>query len=301
MDSINKSKKDSILFSVSNFQVCKRWKFFIDEVKPTELILGHRRDLITVFNRKWFHTNDQVNFRNQIIIPNLSMISNFPYSLTNLKRLHIYFVLKQSDLPLLASLTELEQLQIYALEIERNKNASLVLPSVKIISVSEIHAVPMDFEIGSVCLRCSRYEQNIDAPQLKVLGNAFGVESLKFEHPETVSDLHIEVTFSGEYLKQFRNVQIFECESCDRLDRELLTFFPNLKELRLDQRFIESFEKCDVVEHFMNHLIEQRQVLDKQHVKIYFTGTEMIEDGKFVDYGFDLRSRLINLDQVAIN
>lgn len=271
----------SFLFLIP--KVCTKWRFFIDEVKPTELLLNKSGG--PLFHGNWYRTEHKLNLRNSIIIRTFEDISNFPFSLQNLKRLYINFWINVNPnfLSTLSSLSKLKHLEIIYLDIQEQKS-TLTLPSVKTLHICELfvngtdRSDEIDYPAKLV----------INAPKMKKLRNSIGFAQLHIQHPETVEDLEIYGPYNV-FWKSFGNVQYFNCDACSDLDDcEILSMFPVINEIRLDQKFIIDIEECDTAENFMNRLVEQRSIMSKEHVKIYFGETEMVGNGKFADYGFDL-------------
>ena len=273
----------------------KKWKSFIESLRPTELIVERKRNLLALLgelwidetvNRNqdsWFNTDKQINLRNRIFVSKFSALHLFPFSLGNLKFLRVSTkICVENSLPILNALTGLEHLEAFDLALNCKKTdqqALLVLPSLKTLFVKNL-----DWDNLSRN-RPKKYLQ-IDAVRLKALRSNSELKLIKLIHPNTIEHLEIEF-YHNDDLSTYQNVNYFKCDSCITLNTDILERLPALDELHCDEVCTGNRDDYFEMESIIDGIIQQRVVLDRERVKLYHNG-RLLDVGrqKFRDYGF---------------
>ena len=258
---------------------CKKFRFFVDRTKLSELFINDEDDLITSLT-EWHYTKREINVKNIINISNFNLLRSFSFDLTSLFRLIINFSqpYNRFDVNFVNRLANLQQLEIWNLgdpstgwEDSRRARLNLKLDHLKIVY------------IGCVSLRLL-----IESSQIEVLflyPEGSGFNSVEFSHPQSVKHLEFE-HISDEDLRQFVNVETLKCCFSHSLSLDLLVILPHLKELACDQQELTSKANYDRLISTMNHLVEQKTLLARENLEIYFKKTKLLRTKKFEKYGF---------------
>lgn len=258
---------------------CKKFRYFADRTKLTELFINDENELIAC-TAKWCYTDREINLKNKIDISHFRLLASFPFDLSGLKRLIINFNMPYAhfDPNFVNKLTTLNHLELWNLgdpstgfEDSQQMRLTLKLDQLKVLFV------------GLVSLRLL-----INAPSIEALflySEESGYDAVEFSHPHSVK--HIEFDYlTNENLRQFLNVEHVKCSFSHALILDLLEILPNLKELHCDQEELTRKDDYDLLVSGLNHLIEQRTLLARDNLEIYFKKTKLLRTKRFEKYGF---------------
>jgi len=279
--------------------VCKKWKFFIDEIKPTELIVQRERNLSRLLNdlylsirnennekgNFWLNTNRPFNLRNRIFVPKFTTFHSFPYSLQNLKYLLVKTkICLENSLAMLNSLTNLEHFEAIDLRLncKTATTVTLTLPNLRTLYIDHL-----DWDhFGRRGLRKMLF---IDSSKLKTIRYNSEIMLIKLIQPNTVERLEFEF-YNADQLYLFENVKYFQCDSSFTMQSDVLECLTALEELHCNEKGSFDYkEEYFEMETVLDEIIQKRVVLNRENVKIYFNG-QLLDGGlkKFRDYGFHL-------------
>ena len=248
--------------------VCKRFKFFIDEVKLNELIIS---DFGRLTRPKYYYTNESYNLRNQIKIEFLSSIQAFPFNLSDLKYLVVHLLfwndkeIKNFE-KFLSDKLKLVQLQIWDLNdynSDLNEKVLLKLPKLKVIFIDYVN-VPL----------------TIDCPNLQQVYCGSNFRSIKFLNPQSILSLEVEddgKMNASQAETIFKNVKYFKSKQCSRLDPDFIDLLPNVKRVYCDQEEINEYDDYFSVTYVMDCLISK---ITKKDFQIFYKDVELIGSNK---------------------
>ena len=148
----------------------------------------------------------------------------------------------------LQSLGELEQLQIFALNISASKERTLSHPNLKIIAIN-------DFGYRSQDLL-------LDTPNLSMLSVGKCYSRIRLNYPNQITHLKM-LEFNVNYLNQFKNLQFLYLKKSSKVAcfDDLTVGFPKLKEV-----YFSLPTKPDMV-----NLIKQKRISRNLNLKLYFS------------------------------
>ena len=257
---------------------CKKFRYFADRTKLSELFINDEDELIT-FANKWHYTNREINAKNIINISDFHLLGTFPFDLTSISRLVINFSRPyyKFDVNFVNELKNLVQLEIWNLGDPQTG-----------LQDSNRPQLTLQLNLKIVYIGCVSLRMLIDSSQIEVLffyPEGFGFNAVEFSHPQSIK--HLEFDFIHEEdLHQFNNVEHLKCSYSHMLNLNVLEILPNLKTLICDQDELESREDYDRLVSTMNHLVEQKTLLAKENLEIYFKTTKLLRTKKFENYGF---------------
>lgn len=244
--------------------VCRKFKYVVEERKVSELI-------VTKYVCPWFYSNKEADLNCVIKLDKILFVSAELKLHQNLRRLRIEFKGSKLALNFVNSLQQLEELDIsYHSDIDRH--CRLVLPNLRVLSAHCLHfEQTMTFELKSPKLEAIRCAQ---------------LEDVRFENPLTVK--HYEGDYYDDSIQMFKNLQSMHCNyAYDYFDRDVLTNFGDLKELRLywtglgfdRQRSSDDAYVLNLVEYIM----KQKLVLRRTDFRLYLQGVEIRNKNLLVD------------------
>lgn len=245
-----------IIPSPFHHQVCRKFKFFCEEVKIDEIIICNKGG-----NRKayWFHTNKQFNYKDSLHI-NL-WVNEFEiyrpiFQLEkSLKRLYFRGCITQFDKLNISCFSQLVQLQMELDTIYYgNRRVVIELPNLKILEIGE------GFSETS--------ELHLNTPKLEML-KCHKFESIHLVHPNTIH--HLELAFYAEAALQLVNVSYLKVDWKQIRHRNILSMFPKLQTLICDACDHEDEEDFDATTHELRQLV----MLKKPEQKIYYLSVEL--------------------------
>lgn len=275
--------------------VDRRFKFFIDDVQLTELIIQNPLINYSIFKKhktlfknksNWRHSNRSISKRNTLRLNDLKQLERFPFNLDRLKRLLINIEFKNEHFQLINKFKNLEQLEIkqinisHQLLINSNDDFSLSLTKLKVLALLD---------------GCLNFKISMNLPNLTI-----------FDGGKIDLDL-----FRLLNLNVFKNSQSFAINQTNKFNSSKLAFikfkfnldlnehfldsFPNLKELYINLTHIYNRAYFVLVNSTMNRLIDQRTLLN-YNLKIFFNNVELIGNANFESYGtFNIKFHSANL------
>ena len=257
--------------------VSKKFKAYIDNIKPTELIVEKKnRGLKDGIN--WYNSTELINFKNRMFITNISSIESSPFNLTNLRNLKIdHFASSHSfDLTILNQFDKLERLEIEKVVLNTTKNDGDIL-----LTFPNLRSLVILIESDS-----TRKLLIIDAVKLETYKCGFHLRSVKLLHPTSVKHLAADL-FYKEDLECFKAVEYLALNCVfSRLPENIFEQLQKLKEIHYNYHGIYVDHDYQNLEPNMDSLIAQRKWSNKQHVRIFYDEYEMIGNTKFRKYGF---------------
>lgn len=257
---------------------CKKLRYFADRTKLSELFINDEDELIS-FSTEWHYTAREINVKNMINIADFHLLKLFPFDLSHLSRLIINFSRPYSkfDVNFVNKLERLSHLEIWnlgdpesSLQDSARARLKLKLDQLKICY------------IGCVSLRVL-IESEMEV--LFLYPENFGVNAVEFSNPQSIKHLEFDFVLE-EDLRQFANVEHLKCSCTHILSLDVLEILPKLKTLICEQDELESKEDYDRLVSTMNHLVEQKTLLARENLEIYFKTTKLLRTKKFEKYGF---------------
>lgn len=253
--------------------VSKKFKFCADQVRLKELAVSvdQYQHLSSIPFK--YHTYQPVAEQNLLCLLDLKLFSSVIRSAGIFKNL-TYFKLfgyvnwQQFDITVLNELAKLKQLDF---------DCSIVIDGV-------VRLGPVNLEILSFSQTISRRNMQsddhllIDAPKLRVFACQRLDDWMQIVHPHTIENL--ELNFSNQSLLQFVNLKVFQKRFGSTVDRETISKLP----ARLSEFHIYmTAGRMNVIyklRNTINALLQQQRVLERQHLKIFLMGIEVIESNK---------------------
>ena len=258
--------------------VCKKWKWFLDQQKITELVIKDH-DFPA---GDWAHSGRPVSRASVVRIDLFRAQSQlFKDKLTglplfvNLRRLKISSFAKDRFAKHLYAgffdcLRNFIRLQHLELELDLDNQQSIVHPNLKIIYVRFVEE--LDY-------------LEIRAPKLEALYCRGWFHMVKVAHPQSIKFL-----FSSFYaernridLSSFVNLETLHCNAVLNLCRIELAQFPKLREFRFSREELQP-EDYHGIQNFLIDLVDQKLKLQRDAFKVFFFNEEITDLGPFGDY-----------------
>lgn len=260
-------------------QVCRKFKFVVEERKVPELITCDRL-------YPWFFNNKPANLSTLVRLDRVLFISDELKLPENLRRLRVEFKGSKLVLEWINSLQQLEVLELlYRSEIYRRPIVEL--PNLRVLSAQNS---------GYQNTMCLQFK----SPKLEKLHCA-ELDDIRIDDPLTVKQ------YVGEYydesVRKFKNLESLHYQFVDDFDRDVLTHFTQLKELRLHWSDLE-FDRQNQADVFVmdlaGHLMKQKLVQRRPDFRLYIQGVEIRDKNLFVDNIFEneLDFQLRNYEQL---
>lgn len=273
------------LRSVRN--VSKQFRSVCEIVRVKEMIINDVRD---EFKSTWFYTNDTIDYRYAIkfntFLFNFNTAHLDLFALRkNLKRLHFGFWNESLNFNFgfLDAFVELEQLDIQC-SIKGGYPHRIRAPKLKTLSVDYFD----EKECPAFFVECPRLER------LKIDSR---MELVHVEHKENVR--HLEVPFYRDDLEQFKWIECLQINYTAHgigANRNLLSVFESLKELRLHLYYSLSPGECQELGNAIDSIFKQKSNLGID-LKVYLTGVQFDYADKFEEFSSQLKKRTFGGDQ----
>lgn len=244
--------------------VCKKFKFVVEQKKVDELILTNEK-------HDWFYSKKTVN--PYCVVPfGKVLFAGWIFKFEqNLKRLRIEFKGANFALYFINSLLRLEELDIW---FHLNHGLfTFVLPNLLVLRVLEASGddlyLPMTLAFKT--------------PKLEAIQCA-DLACLQIEDPLTVR--YYQGQIYDEEIEKFKNLEYLCLDNADYIDRNVLTTFSSLKELRLYWSCLGYDWNCEDDADAMNvvaDILKQKLVLRRIDFRLYLQGVEIRDKNLFID------------------
>ena len=241
--------------------VCRKFKFVVEQKKIDELILDKK-------THDWFYSKKPINPNYVISMGPILFVSPTFRLEQNVRRLRTEFTGTYYAARFINGLQQLEQLEI--LFYNGHGVYGFKLPKLRI-------------------LKAETYE-NPDRSKMRLAFEASNLEAiycllpemLRIENPTTVK--YYEAGACNEKIEIFRNLEFLKLS--DYIDRNMLTSFGSLKELRITWNCLAYDWNHPTDAYVMNtvaHLMKQRLVQRRTDFRLYLQGVEIRDKNLFID------------------
>ena len=254
-------------------RVSRRFKAICEIVRIEELITCPETNQP---KSRWFYTNKSIDYSESVKLSTEIDEYWLLFGLrSTLKYIHFYADVNglDFDFSLLNSFTKLELLDVNSRIAGHHQVFSP--PNLRIFKFNYL-----DRDRGDFFIEC---------PKLEVLS----ISSLyltSFHQPETLRHLEIE---TYEYdIESFINLEILVLNNIDRLNRNVLTVFRNLKQLRLLQGSGMSSDDWDRFKSKLNYIFEQKIILKRHDLVIFWADVRLENPDKIEEYDFKQQNYL---------
>lgn len=265
--------------------VCKRFRFWVDQVRPTELAVTN---CPLKAKMDWSFAPNEVFDRDVLAIGKLStLFKATTFKLHRLRRLrvdgHILCSKVNSDpdseldfylnLRLLRRRVfgNLKHLELGYLNLGDRESFTLSLPGLQVLCIFNVCGIQPAFTL------------NLNMPRLETICYGCWSKHVHLVHPHTIRFL--EISKNEPNFKLYANVKVFRSRYLTPIDRDVLRLHKFLNELHLIPK--NSLDCYSHIKATMNHLLTEKQVLGRDDLKIFFSD-QLLEVGRrFEDYQFD--------------
>ena len=277
------------------------WRYFIDKIKITNLVLTNLREMAYNKRFSWFLTNEQINYKNsypndELFFYKAPLVKNM---LDSLKCLNYCKKFPYSDDYNIGYLNRfastLEQLNVGTVEL-RSTTIQLNLPNLIIFSICRIDG---------------RYDCRlvVDAPKLRYVFCSDLIKQFVLVHHESVQ--HLEMNHYPYDLASFINLELLQINRWPELATykrslvELVTSLPKLKELFINSRVTMTYKDDynvgkDYLKELFGEILNQR----RHDLNIYLNGVLLKNSADIFTYKQQVnleKWQIQNYQQLASN